>query len=173
MVHLHADRDRLRSWVVNSLNRFAVSFDRKPPAYQRPVTGIAVFFDLENGRTTFGLADDLHYKPGGEMRFPKFSEMEWVDWAEFYDNVHQQTCELIGPEGDKLVFDLSDESADEASIFRPFGKMIVTVLLSLRTDPSLAGFPKASKCVLGVESAEGWFGWPTFEDNGKVKVNLL
>lgn len=171
MVNLHADRDRLRSWVVSSLNRFAVSFARKPPAHQRPVTGIEVFFYLENGRTTLGLADDLHHEPGGEMRFPKFSEMEWADWAEFYNSVHQQTCELVGAEGDKLVFDMSGESADEASVFRPFGEMIATVLLSLRTEPSLSGFPKASTCVVGVESSEGWFSWPAFEENGKV--NLL
>src|SRR5260221_10163648 len=130
-VDLRTERNRLSAWVVTNLNRFGVAFTRKPVAQQGPITAIEIHFDLENGRTTLRLTDDPGYEPGGKMRFPKFAELEWLEWAEFYTDVHERPCELIAPNGDLLVLDASAEPVDEADIFRAFGEMIVQVMLSL------------------------------------------
>lgn len=80
------------------------------------------------------------------------------------------------PKGAQVGFiDLSGKEIDvmpdpDGLICGIIGDALKHVLLTARSQGLFAGLPKVDRCEMGVESLEGFYGWPAYEDRGQENL---
>lgn len=92
-----------------------------------------------------------------------FTRPNWPIWHELPED---ETVFFIDVHGNKVnVMDDPDNL-----ICGIVGEAMKHALLQARAAGVFKPLTKASKCELGVENVEGYFGWPSYEDRGKENL---
>lgn len=134
---------RVRNFLKKAIRQFARRKD------QKPVQLLCLHYSPDQGHLQISFDVDSSEPGRAEaMSHYAFDELMVPQWA-----------------------DVAENERKEGSISKRLGKMLVKALQSMREQGSFEVLSPTSTSEMGVEEIEGRFGWPAYEERGKL--NLL
>jgi hypothetical protein len=88
---------------------------------------------------------------------------EWPIWHELPDD---EVVFFINKDGKKI----NVMSNPDTKVCKIVGEAMKYALIEAREAGEFQRLPKATRCELGVENMEGYYGWPKYEDRGKENL---
>ncbi len=169
-IDLKEDAAKVRAMLFDNVAKYVkLHRDPKTAGEHRPVSRIDLWFWLYDG----GLSPPfvlLHLdtrpesEPDGTWSHESFAEVKLPRWRRSIEKMI---------EGEMVEFVMRDGSVrkgDADQIESVFGEFLVDVLKSARADGVFKILPKSAGCELGVESDDGEFGWPVYEERGRENL---
>lgn len=121
-------------------NWVALAFDTRPPAEAEP-----------DGSWSSDVEDFFLERPA------------WPVWADLPEGARVRFLDLSGKEIDVML-------DPDGLICGIIGDALKYVLLTARGQGLFEGLQKANRCEMGVESLEGFYGWPVYEERGQENL---
>jgi hypothetical protein len=132
---------------------------------RRPVTRIDIRFDLTSEAYP-RIWVELDDQPGGDPHAGNsqailITEGVFKHWARpCHAVLERKAVKVITPSGAKVV-------DSETSLCEAVGGFLVEIMKSLRKGGIFKAVPRAANCYLGVQTNDGEFGWPHYDDRGR------
>jgi hypothetical protein len=124
---------------------------------------VTIAFDTRKDAEPDGNWGEYIHIKGHTLNRPK--------WTKAYEFSKKHTVTFVLLDGSERKIDRGLDGFDTYDDFGDvIGEVLKSVLISARDDGLFDDLPKGDRCELGVEEAEGSYGWPYYEDRGKENL---
>ena len=133
------------------------------PGEPGPVKMITLGFEYSQAGWVIAMFDTRpDAEPDGEWdAYIEGNELQRPLWLAAGEANMDGPITMIQLDGSEVEIEADTELAEV------FGELLKSILLKARADGLLDPLLKAPNCELGVEHAEGYYGWPDDEDRGQ------